>query len=379
MSFRHLVPSPSNPHPRFDLSDVSADNAYTWADKALIVPAIQKMVGLWEKLYAEPFHGVTSDGNLIPSLYTLRAPEAGEWLFNILSVSSALLALLSPSQKSATLHPADSSEWRLWANPELYIPCLRHGIRLDECTSDVQNAVLDLVKATLSEEGYIKAIGCMRTNEFLGEIIDAKAVMNFWSYNFNMYGNPSATEPFGFQLHGHHLCLNIFILSPTSQIVISPTFMGAEPSLVHAGPHSGLALFNAEETLGLALMRSLPLALQSRAQVFKSNLGSDLPQGRWNAYDERHLAGAFQDNRIIPYEGVPVREFSSDQKGRVMQLVKAFVIYLPDHALEDKLEQVRNNLDETWFCWYGGFKEDDTFYFRVQSPVLIVEFDHHKV
>jgi len=32
---------------------------------------------------------------------------------------------------------------------------------------------------------------------------------------------------------------------------------------------------------------------------------------------------------------------------------------------------------QTWFCWIGGTGEDEPFYFRVQSPVIMAEFDHH--
>jgi hypothetical protein len=33
-----------------------------------------------------------------------------------------------------------------------------------------------------------------------------------------------------------------------------------------------------------------------------------MPDERLHAGDERHLPGAFQDNGVIPYEGLPVRE-----------------------------------------------------------------------
>ena len=34
-------------------------------------------------------------------------------------------------------------------------------------------------------------------------------------------------------------------------------------------------------------------------------------------------------------------------------------------------------MSATHFCWIGGFAEDSTFYYRVQSPVVLIEFDHH--
>src|SRR3712207_7560878 len=38
-----------------------------------------------------------------------------------------------------------------------------------------------------------------------------------------------------------------------------------------------------------------------------------MPPGRVHPGDERHLAGAFQDNRVIPVEGVRVAELSEER------------------------------------------------------------------
>ena len=31
----------------------------------------------------------------------------------------------------------------------------------------------------------------------------------------------------------------------------------------------------------------------------------------------------------------------------------------------------------THFCWIGGTGEASPFYYRIQSPVVMIEFDHH--
>ena len=41
------------------------------------------------------------------------------------------------------------------------------------------------------------------------------------------------------------------------------------------------------------------------------------------------------------------------------------------------MEEVERHLDATHFCWISGTGEDDTFYYRIQSPVVMIEFDHH--
>jgi len=41
-----------------------------------------------------------------------------------------------------------------------------------------------------------------------------------------------------------------------------------------------------------------------------------------------------------------------------------------------KMEEVKSHLDETYFAWIGDIGEDAVFYYRIQSPVILIEFDH---
>ena len=42
------------------------------------------------------------------------------------------------------------------------------------------------------------------------------------------------------------------------------------------------------------------------------------------------------------------------------------------------MDEVKQRLDETWFAWIGGTQPDSTFYYRIQSPVILIEFDHQR-
>jgi hypothetical protein len=84
-------------------------------------------------------------------------------------------------------------------------------------------------------------------------------------------------------------------------MAIGPNFAGAEPDHIDEGPHAGLRLFMTEEILALKLMQSLVPDLQAKATLSKGMDGKSLPADRWSPFDERHLGGARQDNRIVPY------------------------------------------------------------------------------
>lgn len=292
---------------------------------------------------------------------------------SIVSLTENVLSQLSPAQRSTIAHHIDSTEWRTWSNPEFLIS--DKGIRLDEVTGPVRDGVMAVLRATLSPEGYEKAVGAMRINGFLGELFKSPAVMNEFSYNFVLFGEPSTTAPWGFSFYGHHLCLNIFLYK--TQIIASPWFTGAEPNEIDSGPYTGTRILQAEEQLGLKLMQSLPAAQQAKAQTYKEVEDPAMPHGRWNHDDQRHLCGAYRDNRVVAYEGILVSSMTSEQQSLVHGILTQYLLYLPRQAREIRLKHMASFFDETYFSWIGGFTDTDPFYYRIQSPVVLVEFDHH--
>jgi Protein of unknown function (DUF3500) len=42
------------------------------------------------------------------------------------------------------------------------------------------------------------------------------------------------------------------------------------------------------------------------------------------------------------------------------------------------MSDVERHGAQTYFCWAGGTDEKSAFYYRIQSPVVMIEFDHHK-
>lgn len=292
---------------------------------------------------------------------------------SIVNATNAVVSALDAKQLARVRYHIDAPEWRTWSNPEFLLS--DKGIRLDEVTPDVRDKVLAILKTTLSPEGYEKAIGAMRVNGFLGELVKSPAICNEHSYNFVLFGEPSTTQPWGFSFYGHHLCLNIFLYK--SQIVISPWFTGAEPNVIDEGPYKGTRILEVEEKLGLQLMQSLPSEKQAEAQIYKLMKDPAMPHGRWNHDDQRHLCGAYRDNRVVPYEGVLVSEMDSQQQELILGIVNQYLLFLPASAKKVRVENVKSWFHETYFCWIGGFGDEDPFYYRIQSPVIIVEFDHH--
>jgi hypothetical protein len=362
--YRPFIPSPAQ-------SKIAGPNARAHAEAKLLNPRAQELFGAWETLFAQPFKGITTDGAVIPDLYRLApngAPTAA-----IIDAVTALLARLSPEQRAATIFPVDSSQWRRWQNTELFVET--YGLRLEELTEPLRDGVLAVLRASLSAKGYEMSRDVMRLNRFLGDLVGGPAVLGEWSYIFCLFGTPSTSEPWGWQFFGHHLSLNCFVLG--DQMVLTPTFMGAEPNYADTGPFAGIRLFEDEERAGLALMRSLSLDQQRRAIVAHSMVGGDLPPGRRHFADNLHLTGARQDNRIIPYEGITGDGLTAPQRSHLLSLIDAYLAPLPAEPQRSRMAEIECHLAATHFCWIGGTAEDSTFYYRVQSPVVLIEFDHH--
>jgi hypothetical protein len=365
--FRPFIP----PHDSPRRARLGRDH-YDHAAKAAATPRVQSMLlEPWAKLYAAPFVGITTDGKPLKNIFS-RAPNSPP-VEAMAMAATNLLATLTPEQRKAVLFAINAPDWRAWNNTEIYL--FQYGLRLEELTEAVREGVLAVVRASLSPKGYEKTRDVMRLNHFLGELLDNTKVLGEFSYNFAIFGEPSTSEPWGWQLMGHHLALNCIVID--GQMVLSPTFMGAEPNFADTGPFAHVHLFQDEENFGLALIRSLSAQQQQQAIVNHSILGKDQPPGRWHPADHLHLGGARRDNSIIPYEGIRAAEFSSDQRRRLINLVAAFVDPMPPGPLKARMDEVERHIAETHFCWIGGTGDDHPFYYRIQSPVVMIEFDHH--
>lgn len=343
----------------------------SYGEQMLATQKARDLKAHWQAMLDETYRGITTDGVIRPHLYALQ--DEGFAVAEAVAAAQALFASFSENQRQKVAYPLEASAWRAWYNPE--IPFNDLGLRLEEASAASQHAFLDLLKTCTSDRGFRKVQQVMEANHFLGELYDITHIMNRWSFHFLLFGTPSDSQPWGWSVYGHHVAFCCFIIG--RQLVIAPTFMGVEPNVIERGDSRDAVLFTEEEQAGLALMQSLTLSQQQRATVFTLMEDPAMPSERFNFADQRHLGGAYQDNRIIPLEGICVREFSAPQRAALMNLIAIFLDFLPDGPRNARLQLIERYLDETWWSWIGSCGDSDVFYFRVQSPVVMLEFDHH--
>jgi hypothetical protein len=46
-----------------------------------------------------------------------------------------------------------------------------------------------------------------------------------------------------------------------------------------------------------------------------------------------------------------------------------------EHA-KVKMTDIKKHLDKTYFAWIGKTDKNAVFYYRIHSPVILIEFDH---
>jgi hypothetical protein len=307
----------------------------------------------------EPYVGVRTSAGVISGLFPVEA--TGVSTAPIRFAAEKFLATLTQPQLLKTLFSVDDAEWRKWSNVDngIYV---RQGISLEEMTALQRDAAFALMRASLSAKGMQLSLDIMKTDQTLRELNGDTLRYGEEKYFFTIMGTPSATEPWGWQLDGHHLIVNFFVLG--EQVVMTPLFLGGEPIVTETGKYAGNAILQNEQNQGLALLQSLNEEQRKQAVL---------------SYDKTRdflVAQAGRDNLVLDHAGIPAAALTPQQKLKLLEVIELFVGNLRDEHARVRLDEVQLHLDQTYFAWVGRGDADAVFYYRIQSPVILIEFDH---
>jgi hypothetical protein len=323
-----------------------------------------------ERSVREPFTGITSNGRIAPGLFPLQT--TGVSTEPIRRAAIELLEELDPEQRQQVSFDLTSDAWRRWWNIHPYL--MRHGVLLEDLSDRQREAALRLVEHTLSATGFRTARDVMRLNHTVGEITGSWTEYGEWVYFVSVFGTPSETEPWGWQIDGHHLIVNCFVLG--DQVVVTPMFMGSEPVVAETGIYKGTSVLQPEQNEGLELIHALRAEQRAKAILYDSILSTVLPPERGIGSDGRVQTAAFRDNMQIPYEGIRATDLTRGQREQLLHLALLYTGNLRQGHAELWLDTVRQHLDDTHFMWMGGTGQEDVFFYRIHSPVILIEFDH---
>ncbi|HYT65274.1 MAG TPA: DUF3500 domain-containing protein [Vicinamibacterales bacterium] len=307
---------------------------------------------------AEPFKGVTTDGHIAANLFGIRS--TGVSTEPVRKAADAFLAGLTAEQRAKTTYGVDDDEWRKWMNQHFYV---RQGVSFLEMTPPQRDLGFALLKAALSARGLKQTRDIMRLNETLGELNgnDFQQYGEF-RYHITVMGKPSATEPWGWQLDGHHAIINYFVLG--DQVVMTPFFAGSEPVIAPSGKYKGTSVLQEEQSRGLAFVNALDQEQRGKAILSTEKTRND------------NLTEAWKDNAVVPQAGIMAAQLSDAQRRQLVDLIALYVGNMDDGHAKVKMNDVEKHFASTSFAWIGKTDPAAVFYYRIQSPVILIEFDH---
>ncbi|MEL6110075.1 MAG: DUF3500 domain-containing protein [Planctomycetota bacterium] len=312
-----------------------------------------------EAALAQPFRGIVAGGKLQKGLFEIDS--TGVTTQPVVDAATKFLSSLSDEQRQRTTYPVDHIEWRSWDNRHFY---KRRGVGFDEMDESQRTLAFALMQASLSAKGLKLSKDIMKLNGTLAELANDFDEYGEWLYWITIMGEPSTTEPWGWQIDGHHLIVNYFVLG--DQVVMSPVFVGSEPVHAVGGKFKGTIVMQSEQAAGMKLIQSLNADQQKLAIVADAKTSNNA------------VAQAYRDNIDLDYSGIPASKLDTEQQALLLDVVREFVGNMDDGHAEIKMKEVGQHLDRTYFAWVGGTAPDSVFYYRVHSPVVLIEFDHQR-
>ncbi len=311
------------------------------------------------KALADPFKGVTTDGNVAPGLFKTRS--TGVTTKPVKAAAEAFLQSLNDDQRKRTMYAVNDDEWRKWDNRH-FPP--RQGVSFNEMSEAQRKLAFALIGAGLSAKGLKLTQDVMQLNGTLAELMNNYNEYGEWLYFITIMGTPSDKEPWGWQLDGHHCIINYFVLG--DQVVMTPMFTGSEPVRAEAGKFKGTVILQEAQDKGLALLLALDPAQQTKAII------------RSEKTTNYNLTEAYKDNVVLDYAGLPAASMNAAQKKLLLAVIEEYIGNLDAGHARVKMDEVRQHLDKTHFAWIGTNDPKGVFYYRIHSPVLLIEFDHQR-
>ena len=277
----------------------------------------------------------------------------------IAAAARDFIAALRPEQRSKLRFSIEDPERKDWSNLPHYLHP-RKGIRLGELTPAEREAGHRLLQAILSSQGYYKATSIMALDDFLGSTSEEMHQHYGAEFYFlDVFGSPGGEAPWGVQVDGHHLAVNVTIVD--HQVTMTPAHFGADPAVIPSGLHAGWQLLGGETAKGFALRNALT-AEQARQAVLSETLPPDIFT----------LPG--RDEALKTPAGLA--SLQGRQRDLLEALIDEYLGNLRPEVLRSYHAAIRSaGFDKLHFAWMGPAEVGKAVYYRVHGPTLLIEYD----
>jgi hypothetical protein len=283
------------------------------------------------------------------------------------TAATKFLEGLSPELRQKATFAMDAEERTRWH----YIPTNqfpRAGVPIKEMSEPQRELARGLLRATLSQRGYLTATAIMDLETVLKAIESARGGTAGQNrdpelYFFSIFGTPSPKGVWGWRVEGHHLSLH-FTVANNAAVANSPAFYGTNPAEVREGEKKGLRILGDLEDTGRALVLALDDTQRTTA-IFAAT-----------ALNEIVTANQVKIDPLSP-AGVLASAMTPKQRELLMAVITAYTSLMPADAAADRLAKIKQaGLEKIGFAWAGATTRGERHYYRVQGPTFLIEFDN---
>ena len=267
--------------------------------------------------------------------------------------AQAFLSSLTAEQRQAVSRELTHPERRKWTNlPQWESDALPLG----NCNAEQVKAFCNMLANLLSEQGYQKVCNIMLADDQLLEGGQPRRGIGTETFDITIFGTPSPTKPWGLQIDGHHLGLNLSIEG--NLVTNAPSFIGTQPEVfkIEEDKYRPMA---GENDIAFQLVNSLGDEQQQKAILSEERGGL--------------IAGPGEEN-IPTLPGVECSTFDEAQEEMVLKLISRWVNDLPPRLAEKRMQQIKSELDEMRFGWKGPLEDGSDVTYTIQGPSLIIEY-----
>jgi hypothetical protein len=280
------------------------------------------------------------------------------------TAATKFLQGLTPEQRQQAALAFEGEERLRWH----FIPTEtfpRKGLLIRNMNESQRTLAHELLKAGLSQTGYLTASAIMDLETVL-KALEAPAgrlERDPEKYFFTVFGTPSAKEPWGWRVEGHHVSLHFTVVNGT-MVAGSPTFFGSNPAEVREGPKKGLRILGAEEDAARALLQALDATQRSKA-IFDATAPGDM------------ITMANVNITPLSPAGLGADAMTAAQRDLLMKLVDVYIGKMAPDIAADRLAKLRKaGVEKIGFAWAGDTERGKKHYYRVQGPTFLVEYDN---
>lgn len=270
--------------------------------------------------------------------------------------AQAFIDSLGDHHREQLLQPLDTEQRRDWTN----LPARpdADGVKIGRLNEDQVKAACDLMANLFSTQGYRKICHIMLADDQL--LNRGRRRPGFGSEEFSIviFGEPSATQPWGFQLDGHHVGVNVSLNGES--MTLSPSFIGTQPEAFKIGIGDEIRPIGEAVDLGYAFVQELSDEQRIHA-VLRPKRG-------------QILTGPGHDNETPEMVGLPCKTLTESQRAMLLKLIGQWVNDLPEAQARARMQELEAELEEMHFSWNGETEPGSDISWRIQGPSLIIEY-----